>query len=132
MKKLNLNNETSNDDEKLIELLKTSIIREPSIQFTESTLEKFLAFKAKPKKAYKPLKLPLYIILCIGLMLLTPVFLTLSKQTPLTPSEFKLKNIIESISFKINSWYIISTTLLLLVSTVWIKLSLFKFRSPFL
>ncbi len=125
MKKLNFNNQCSEDDEKLVKLLKTSIGQAPSEQFTERTLEKFMVFKTKQKNVHKPLKSPLYMMLIIGLILLIPVFLTLTSQIPFPDSRFRLENI----SFQLDAWYILSTILLLLVlmGVVWAELSVPKF-----
>ncbi len=134
MKKLNLNNHVSDDDEKLVTFLKTSIGQEPSKQFVENSLEKFLILKTRQKKTHKPLKSPLYMMLVIGLILLAHVLLTLSPQISLPDSEFKLGNILENMPFQLDLWYTLSLMLLLLVSmsVVWIELGLVKFRNPFI
>ena len=134
MKKLNLKNQVTNDDEKLINVLKTSIVREPSEQFTENTLEKFLMAKAKQKIVYKPLKLPLYMMLVIGLILLVSVLLTYSSQIPLPNLGIGLGNLFENISFQLDLWYTLYPMLLLLfiMSIVWVELGLLKFRNPFI
>lgn len=133
MKKLNLNNQVSDDDEKLISVLKTSIGRKPSEQFVDDTLKKFLILKTKQRIVHKPLKSPLYMMLIMGFILLTPVFTTFSSQVSLLDSRIKLGNLFEGISFQIDSWYTITPMLLVLVSTavVWIELGMVKFRNPF-
>lgn len=134
MKKLNLKNQVSNDDEKLINVLKTSIGRELSEQFTENTLEKFLMVKAKQKIVYKPLKSPLYMMLVIGLILLVSVLLTYSSQIPLPNLGIGLENLFENISFQLDLWYTLYPMLLLLfiMSIIWVELGLLKFRNPFI
>ncbi len=134
MKKLNLNNNVSDDDEKLVTFLKTAIGQEPSRQFVENTLEKFLILKTRQKKAHKPLKSPLYMMLVIGLILLAHILLTLRPQISLPDSELELKNLFENMSFQLDLWYTLSLMLLLLVSMsfVWIELVLVKFRNPFI
>lgn len=131
MKKLNLNNEASNDDGKLISLLKTSVTREPSEQFVDDTLRKFLALESKQKKIYQPLKSPLYMMLIIGAILLAPVILSIGYQISFPDSRLELENLIKNVSSQLNPWYTLSTMLLLLVSmsVVWIELDLSKSRS---
>ncbi|WP_299530078.1 hypothetical protein [Ulvibacterium sp.] len=133
MKKLNLNHQVDEDDEKLISLLRTSISREASEQFVDNTLQKFLTLKVKRKKLYKPLKLPLYLMLVIGFILLAPIFIMLNSQV--SPPDFGLEwgDFIENMSFQLDSWYTLTPLLLVLVliSVVWIELGLFKFRNPF-
>lgn len=133
MKKLNLNNQVSEDDEKLVGLLKTSIGQERSEQFVDSTLKKFMLLQTKPKLVHKPLKSPLYMMLVIVLILFTPLFLAFSSQIELTEPSFKIGNLIENVSYKIDSWYTIGPLLLVLVSMsiVWLELGLFKFKNPF-
>jgi hypothetical protein len=133
MKKLNLNNEVSDDDEKLIDLLKTSIGQKPSDQFVDHTLEKFLILETKQKKVHKPLKSPLYLILIIGLILSAPVFITFSSQVTIPGSGLELGNLVENLSFQLDSWYTLTPVLLVLVlmSVVWIELDWVKFRNPF-
>ena len=129
MKKLNLKNQFSDDDEKLIRLLKTSISQELSKQFVENTLEKLLILKTKQKKAHKPLKFPLYLMLFIGLILLFPIVLTLSPQISLPDSGLELANI----SFQLDSWYTLPLLFLslVLISISWLELRLVNFRNPF-
>ena len=133
MKKLNLNNQISNDDEDLISLLKTSTGREPSEQFAQNTLEKFLILNTKQKKVHKPLKSPLYLMLVVGLILMAPVFITFSPQIFLPDAGFELGNLVESMSFQLDSWYTLPLMILVLVlmSVVWIELGMVKFRNPF-
>lgn len=134
MKKLNLKNQVSNDDEKLISLLKTSTTQEPSDQFTENTMEKFLKASSKKEIIYQPLKLPLYMMLVIGIILLTPVFLTLDPQLPLPNLGYELENLIDNISFQLENWYILYPLILslILISVAWIELGWIKLRSPFI
>ncbi|WP_420401682.1 hypothetical protein [Flagellimonas sp.] len=133
MKKLNLNNQVDEDDEKLICLLRTSISREASEQFVDNTLQKFLTLKVNRKKLYKPLKLPLYLMMVIGLILSAPVLIMLNSQV--SPSDFGLElgNFIENMLFQLDSWYTLTPLLLALVlmSVVWIELGLVKFQNPF-
>jgi len=133
MKKLNLNNQISDDDEILIRLLKTSIGQEPSEQFVENTLEKVMIHKTKQRIAHKPLKSPLYLMLIIGLILLTPVFITSSSQVSLPESRSEFGNLLQNISFQLDSWYALTPMVLVLVLilAVWIELGLAKFRNPF-
>ena len=134
MKKLNFNNKISGDDDKLIGILKESGVREPSEQFVENTLKKFLMVKTRQKKVYKPLKSPLYMMLVIGLILLVPVLLTYSSQISLPNLGLGLENLVENISFQLDLWYTLYPILLLLglMSVVWIELGLVKFRIPFI
>jgi len=133
MKKLNLNNQVTDDDEKLIGLLKTSIGREPSEKFVENTLEKFLVLKARQKKVHKPLKSPLYLMLVIGLILLAPAIFSFGSQISLPYPGFELENHVVNMFFQLDWWYTLSLMLLVLVSMsfVWIELGVFKFRNPF-
>lgn len=133
MKKLNLNNQVSEDDEKLISLLKTSVGQERSEEFVEKTLEKFLTFKTKQRIVHKPLKSPLYMMLVISLILMAPVFITFSAQIPLPDTGFELGNFFENIFDQLDSWYTLTPMILVLVllSVAWIQLDLVKFRNPF-
>tara|TARA_R110002049_G_scaffold166038_2_gene331909 strand:+ start:311 stop:715 length:405 start_codon:yes stop_codon:yes gene_type:complete len=133
MKKLNLNNKVSDDDEKLICILKTSIGREPSEQFVENTLKKFLVLNAKSRKVHKPLISPLYLMLVIGLILLAAVPFSLDPQIYLSIPELKLENLIEDISFQLDSWYTLSLMImgLILMTVAWIELGVVKYRNPF-
>lgn len=133
MKKLNLNNQANEDDEKLISLLRTSISREPSEQFVDKTLRKFLTLKSNRRIVHNPLKSPLYLMLVIGLILLAPVFIMFNSQVSLPDSGLELGNLIENMLFQLDLWYTLSLILLLLVSIslVWIELGLVKFRNPF-
>lgn len=133
MKKLNLNNKVSDDDEKLIGLLQTSIGRNPSEQFVDNTIKKILTIKANRRIVYKPLKFPLYLMLVIGLILLAPAFMMFSSQVYLPDSGLELGNLIENMLFQLDWRYTLSLMLLLLVSIslVWIELGLIKFRNPF-
>ena len=134
MKKLNLKNQVSDDDEKLIGLLKTSTMQTPSEQFAKNTMEKFLMASSKEKIAYQPLKLPLYLMLVIGLILLTPIFLTFNAQLSFPSLGVELKNIVDNISYQLRTWYILYPLLLSLVlmSVVWIELGWVKLRNPFI
>ena len=133
MKKLNFNNRVSDDDEKLIRILKESIGQEPSGQFIENTLEKFLTLKTKQNSVHKPLKLPLYMMLVIVLILLVPIIFSFGSQISLPDAGFNLENFFENMAFQLDSWYMLSPMLLVLVllSVVWIELGLVKFRNPF-
>lgn len=130
MKKLNLNNQASDDDEKLISLLKTSIGQEPSKQFVENTLEKFLILKAKQKIVHKPLKSPLYLMTVIGMILLAPAILLLSSKISMPDPMFELENLFENMASQLDLWYALSLMLLLLVSmlVVWIELRSVKLK----
>lgn len=134
MKEMNFNNDVSDDDDKLINLLKSSIRCEPSGQFAENTLEKFLILRTRQKTAHKPLKFPLYLMLVIGLILSAPVFITFSSQISFPDPRLELGNLFENISFQMDSWYILAPMLLILVllSVVWFEFGLIKFRNPFI
>lgn len=133
MKKLNLNNRVSDDDEKLISLLKTSIGKKPSEEFVDNTLKKFLLLETKEKRVHEPLKSPLYMMLIIGLILLAPVFMAFSSQISLPGPGLELGSLIENMSFQLDSWYTLTPMLLVLVLmfVVWIELGLVNFRTPF-
>lgn len=133
MKKLNLNNQVSDDDEKLLVLLKTSISPEPSEQLVENTLKKILTHNTSPKKVYKPLRLPLYLMFVMGLILLTNVIFSFNFHLTLPKPEFEFINLVENMSLQLDSWYTLSLMLLVLVSmfVVWIELGFVKFRNPF-
>lgn len=130
MKKLNLNNQVSDDDEKLISLLKTSTGQEPSNQFVENTLEKFLILKAKQKTVHKPLRAPLYLMSVIGMILLAPTILLLCSKISMPDPMLELENQFEDMSSQLDLWYPLSLMLLLLASmvVVWIELSLGKLK----
>ena len=132
MKKLNLNNQVSDDDRKLISLLKTSISREPSEQFVDNTLRKFLILETRQKKVHKPLKSPLYMMLVVGAILWAPVFLTFSYQISLPDPGIELEDLVKNMSSQLDPWYTLSPMLLLvvLISVVWIELDLVKSRNP--
>ena len=133
MKKLNFNNRVSDDDDKLIGILKESIGQEPSEQFVENTLEKFLNLKTKQNHVYKPLKSPLYMMLSMGLILLAPAIFSFGSQVSLPDPGFELENLFENMAFQMDSWYAITPMLLVLalLSVVWFELRLVKFRNPF-
>ena len=133
MKKLNLKNQVSDDDEKLIGLLKTSTVQTPSEQFSKNTMEKFLMASSKEKIAYQALKLPLYLMLVIGLILLTPIFLTFNAQLSFPTLGFELESFVDNISYQLRTWYILYPLLLSLVlmSIVWIELGWVRLRNPF-
>ena len=134
MKKLNFNNKVSGDDDKLIGILKESVGREPSEQFAEKTLKKFLLLKTKQTNFHKPLKSPLYMMLVIGLILFAPILFSFGSQISFPDPGFELGSLIENISFQLDSWYTLTPMLLVLVlmSVVWIELGLVKFRNPFI
>lgn len=134
MKKLNFNNQGSEDDEKIINLLKTSIGRKPSQQFVKNTLEKVLIFRTEQRRVFKPLKFPLYLMSFIGIVLLTPIFLTFSSQVSLTKLGLEFENPFENMGFQLDLWYALTSIVLALVlmSVVWIQLGFVKFRNPFI
>ncbi len=133
MKKLNFSNQVLEDDDKLIDLLRTLPRGEVSEQFVENTMEKFLLLKTGQKRIHKPLKLPLWLMSIMGLILVSPLFLELNTQIALPNTGFELKNIIENIPFQLDSWYTLSLVILVLTSifVVWVELGLLRFRNPF-
>lgn len=133
MKKLNFSNQVLEDDDKLIDLLRTLPRGEVSEQFVENTMEKFLLLKTGQKRIHKPLKLPLWLMSIMGLILVSQLFLELNTQIALPNTGFELKNIIENIPFQLDSWYTLSLVILVLTSifVVWVELGLLRFRNPF-
>lgn len=133
MKKLNFSNELSDDDEKLISILKTLKGKEPSEQFVDNTWEKFLILKSKQKRAHKPLKAPLYLMLVIALILFVPTLFSFGSQLSYPNLGFDLKNLTENIFFQLDSWYIFSLIVMIWVPVlgIWVALGLVKFRNPF-
>lgn len=133
MKKLNLNNQISDDDDSLISLLKAATGPEPSQRFVENTMKRFLVQKSKPRKVHKPIKSLLYLMLVIGSILLSPTLLTLSSHISISDSGLVLENLVENISFQPDSWYTLPPILLalVLISAVWMELGMVKFRNPF-
>ncbi|MDB4292405.1 hypothetical protein N9954_03300 [Maribacter sp.] len=133
MKKLNFDNQVTNDDDKLISLLKTPSRSKPSEKFVERTLEKFLTLKTAQKPLYSPLKSPLYMMFGIGLLLFIPFFSSVDSQISLPDSGFELENFIENIIFQLDSWYLLSLGVLVLATiiVVWVELGLVRLRHPF-
>ena len=134
MKKLNFDNKVSGDDDILISILKESIGQEPSEQFAENTLQRFWNLKTRQNHVHKPLKSPLYMMLFIGMLLLTPSIFSFGSQISVPNHGFEMENLFENMAFQLDSWYAITLTLLLLVlmSVVWIQAGAVKFRNPFI
>lgn len=124
MKKLNLKNLLDGDDGKLISLLKTTMVQEPSKGFVESTLKKIVAHRTKYKNVYKPLKSPLYMMMVVGLILLAPIFLGNASQKPFADSGPIIDDFLRNISQQLDLSYIFSAMLLslVLVCIIWMKL----------
>ena len=72
-------------------------------------------------------------MLVIGLILLAAVPFSLDPQIYLSIPELKLENLIEDISFQLDSWYTLSLMImgLILMTVAWIELGVVKFRNPF-
>jgi len=114
MRELNFDNEYSNDDDTLISILKESLSNESSQQFTENTLKKFSAQKAKQKTIHKPLKSPLYMMAVITLSVLIAIFFTSETAVNLSNDKPDFISLLDKINIPLDSWYIPSVMLLAL------------------
>lgn len=129
MKKLNFYNRDKDDDKLLIGLLKKATIQEPSEQFVDNTIKKFLALSAKDKRVHQPLKFPLFIMFSLGIFLVTPfIFMSfpgISFASPLP----EFNGVIKSVSTQLNMWHMLSTLSLIsaLLILVQIEISISKF-----
>ncbi|MFP2995619.1 hypothetical protein ABN763_06895 [Spongiivirga sp. MCCC 1A20706] len=130
MKKLNFDNELSNDDEQLIEILKSRSGPKPSEKFVENTMEKFLFHKTNRKEVYKPLKTPVYLMFAIVVILLVPMLIAVRPQVSRNMG-FELQSFIENLFFQIDSWYMFTIIVVLpaLLSVFWTTMGVFKFRN---
>ncbi len=131
MKKLNLNNQVLDDDEKLISILKSRIDPKPSEQFVESTLEKFFILEKNRRIVHKPLRTPIYFMFAIGTILLAPVLIAIEPQAYSIGLGVYLSDFVQNIFFQIDMWYVLTSIFLVLVllSVLWIEMPIFKFRS---
>lgn len=72
MIKMNFDNQTHNDDDQFINLLKEQIQQAPSEQLVENTLARLSLLQTEKKVVYMPLKGPLYLMMAIVLLMLLP------------------------------------------------------------
>lgn len=130
MKKLNFDNEVSNDDEQLIAILKSRSGQKPSKMFVENTMEKFLFHKTNRKEVYKPLKTLVYLMFAIVMILLVPMLIAVQPQASRNIG-FELQSFIENLFFQIDSWYMFTIIVVLpvLLSVFWTTMGVFKFRN---
>ncbi|WP_425235981.1 hypothetical protein [Ulvibacterium sp.] len=119
MKKLDFNNGDIEDDKNLIDILKTSTLKEPSEQFVDTTMKKFRALEKSDKVAHKPLKTPLYLMGLIGVFLSIPFILKMDIPN------FLLEGIhpLEIQSTDISPWYIVTFILLFITGrfVIWVE-----------
>jgi hypothetical protein len=132
MKKLDFNNEDTEDDKNLIEFLKSSTIKEPSDQFVDNTLKKFRALETRDKLAYKPLKLPLYLMAILGVFLSIPFILKM--DVPNIFLGFLPEGIhpLEIQSTNISPWYIVTLILLFITGrfVIWVEMGSTQKHGP--
>lgn len=128
MKKLNFDNKDTGDDKILIEILKSSTIKAPSEQFVDTTMKKLRALEGKNKTAYKPLKLPLYLMGLIAVFLSIPFILKMDIPNFLPEGihHFKMQ------STHINPWYIVTLILLFITGrlVIWLETRSIEKRGP--
>ena len=122
MKKMNLGNEATDDDEPLIALLKMSFKEEPPHEFSEEVMTKFLALSAEEKKVQEPVKISLLIMGLLALFLLVAMFSMnitgISFSMPASEfGTYKIPNFREQ-----NLWYLIAPLFLVLALTLLFQL----------
>jgi hypothetical protein len=84
---MNFDNKVEHEDKQLIQLLKEEIKEFPSDQLVERTLTKISAMQSEKNLVYKPLRIPLYIMVAITILLLAPFFIPMiSNSSSLIPS----------------------------------------------
>ncbi len=86
MIKMNFDNKVEHEDKQLIQLLKEEIKEFPSDQLVESTLTKISAMQSDKKLGYRPLRIPIYLMVAIAILLLAPFFIPMiSNSSSLIP-----------------------------------------------
>lgn len=124
MKQLNFKNQVSGDDKDLIDLLGMSLKKDPSKEFVSNTLDKLSSLQAKPKSSFKPLKLPIFLMMVLVLFLLFP-FLGLETNKLSIGSSFnEIIDLTDILSRSENQWYLISPVLVFLAIQLFIFLEL--------
>ncbi len=124
MKQLNFKNQVSGDDKDLIDLIGRSFKKDPSKKFVSNTLDKLSSLQAQPKSSFKPLKLPIFLMMVLVLFLLF-AFLGLDINKISTESSFiKTIGLTDILSRPENQWYLISPILVFLAIQLFIFLEL--------
>ena len=104
MKKMNFNNQETNDDEQLIALLKQATIENPSPLFTEVTLSKFQNHRLI-KPVYRPLRAPLYIMAALVIILIFPLSIPMVSDFSYRTKWYDVNNISVAALFRSTLWY---------------------------
>lgn len=127
MKKMNFNNESTGDDKQLIDLLKKAPLQEPSSQFIDNTISKFLA--QKKQSQHRPLKIPLILMSAIGLFLVLPLMAAVDAGVSVPDPE--IYTFLQSVFLELSFWYLLYPLLLLLTTLllVLVQMRTANFRS---
>ena len=122
---MNFDNKSEGEDRQLLQLLKEEMKEFPSDQLVEKTMSKISAMQAEKKYAYKPLRVPIYIMLTIGLFLPIPFLIPMPSDSLLLNSLSELLAYPETSFLKYAIWGWLSGVVL------WIFGVLFKSHSRF-
>ena len=80
MIKMNFTNQRKDEDIHLIDLLKEQTLESASDQLTEKTIARLAAIQAEEKFIYKPVRIPLYIMMAIATLLFVPFFISMESN----------------------------------------------------
>ncbi len=132
MKELNFDNKYSQEDDRLIPILKEALSQEPSQQFAETTLREFLNRSTTQNTVHQPLKLPVYIMAAMVVMVITAVIIGSGTGINLPSGKLAWEPLFDKVNLPLDSWYLLAVMLLVLFlfSILWTELGKQRGRKP--
>lgn len=121
MRRINFDNKSTDDDIKLLALLKEQVDA-PSGDLVNKTMEKWIESKQRKKYFYTPLRIPIYMMSVVLSLLFVPLFFPIESTLEGPEINFSVDTIV---AYSLYAW--LTITLILVFSTasrISLKLSL--------
>jgi hypothetical protein len=119
-------NRDEHDDKYLIQMLKAQAHDIPAVDLADRVMNKFESMKREGRFSYKPLNLPVYLMLVIALLMITPFLVPVASDISIDSVPQPINTTESSIVvYVVFSWLAIAT-LLVSVTIFQRQLKLFK------
>lgn len=110
--RMTFDNRDEHDDKYLIQMLKAQSQEMPTDDLSDRVMHKFELMKSEGRFSYKPLKLPVYLMLVIALLMITPFLVPVASYIsidsfpqPINGAESPI------VAYVVSSWLAIVTLL---------------------
>lgn len=120
--KMNFDKSDQEDDQLLIDLLKKTILEEPSEQFVDNTIKAFL-LRGNPT-SFRIVKMPLILMVGICVLLFIPFLLVEWLKTPVSNPLPGIYEFVQGITFEFSNWYLVLPCVLLFTLIILVQIEI--------